>query len=191
MAQISSKNEIRGQALEERRSFARALAPDTRFALEDALARIVIPHLIGAHIIAAYHPMREEISAYPIFDKLLDGQIAALPWFADRDARMMFRQAPAETPGPWGLLQPSGTAAALAPDLVLVPLVRADRIGTRIGHGKGHYDRALAHLREGGHAVRTIGLAWDEQISDSPLPADPWDEPLDAIATPSEWIICR
>ncbi len=73
---------------------------------------------------------------------------------------------------------------------MLVPLVAADRHGARIGHGKGHYDRALAHLREGG-TVFTIGLAWAPQILDEAIPADPWDMPLDAIATPAEWIACR
>jgi 5-formyltetrahydrofolate cyclo-ligase len=88
------------------------------------------------------------------------------------------------------VLQPAGSADALAPDTVLVPLVAGDRAGRRIGHGKGHYDRALAHLREGG-AVFTIGLAWEHQILDGAIPADPWDVPLDAIATPGEWIDCR
>jgi 5-formyltetrahydrofolate cyclo-ligase len=88
------------------------------------------------------------------------------------------------------VLQPPASADALAPDLILVPLVAADRGGTRIGHGKGHYDRALAHLREGGTIV-TIGLAWEPQILDAPIPADPWDMKLDAIATPKEWIECR
>ena len=187
---IQPKQEIRLQALSARRAFASALSPGTREALERALADRVLPHLLGAKVIAAYHPMREEISPYPILERLQGGQIAALPWFADRDSRMMFRQAPATEPGPWRLLQPAGDAPAFAPDLVLVPLVAADRAGTRIGHGKGHYDRALAHLRDSGHVVRTIGLAWDEQISSQPLTADPWDQPLDAIATPSEWIQC-
>jgi len=81
---------------------------------------------------------------------------------------------------------PRATLWALATPL----LVAADRLGTRIGHGKGHYDRALAHLREGG-TVFTIGLAWEPQILDEAIPADPWDMKLDAIATPKEWIECR
>ena len=88
------------------------------------------------------------------------------------------------------MLQPPAEAETLAPDLVLVPLVLADRRGTRIGHGKGHYDRALAHLREGGQPVLTIGLGWDDQILDGPIQRDPWDMQLDAIATPKEWIQC-
>ncbi|MFL6845872.1 MAG: 5-formyltetrahydrofolate cyclo-ligase [Allosphingosinicella sp.] len=186
----SGKAELRAEALERRRAFARSLASEVRAELETRLAERVLPHLLTARIVAGYHPLRDEISPYPILERLGDGQRAALPWFFDRDARMLFREAPAVEPSPWGVLQPSAEAEALAPDVVLVPLVAADRSGTRIGHGKGHYDRALAHLREGG-GVFSIGLAWEEQIRDDPIPADPWDVPLDAIATPREWIDCR
>jgi 5-formyltetrahydrofolate cyclo-ligase len=185
-----AKAALRGEALARRRDYARTLAPELRAGLERKLAEIVLPHLIGAKIVASYHPLKDEISPYAILDRLGAGQRAALPWFLDRDARMMFREAPAREPSPWGVLQPAASAEALAPDLVLVPLVAADRRGARIGHGKGHYDRALAHLREGGTIV-TIGLAWEPQILDDPIPADPWDVPLDAIATPKEWISCR
>ena len=185
-----SKDELRSVALQARRDFARSLTPETRAQLEAQLAERVLPHLVTARVIAAYHPLRDEISPYPILDRLIGGQRAALPCFADRDARMIWREAPATEPSPWGVLQPAPDAEALAPEIVLVPLVFADRHGTRIGHGKGHYDRALAHLREGGE-VFTIGLAWESQISNAPLPADPWDAPLDAIATPKEWIACR
>lgn len=186
----SAKTERRSEALAQRRAYARSLAPELRSELESKLAEIVLPRLIGAKIVAGYHPLKDEISPYSILDRLGPGQRALLPWFLDRDARMIFREAPAVEPSPWGVLQPSGDAEALAPDTVLVPLVAADRHGTRIGHGKGHYDRALAHLREGG-AVFTIGLAWETQILEERLTPDPWDVPLDAIATPGEWIDCR
>jgi 5-formyltetrahydrofolate cyclo-ligase len=184
-----TKSELRTRALAARRSYARSLTPTLRADLELKLAEIVLPHLIAAKAIAAYHPLKDEISPYSILERLGAGQRAALPWFLDRDARMLFREAPAVEPSPWGVLQPPGTAEALAPDTVLVPLVAADRHGARIGHGKGHYDRALSHLREGGR-IFTIGIAWEHQILDDPIPADPWDVPLDAIATPAEWIIC-
>jgi 5-formyltetrahydrofolate cyclo-ligase len=181
---------MREAALARRKALAAGLTPDTRNALEAALAERVLPHLIGARIIAGYHPMRDEISPLPILERIGPGQQAALPWFADRDARMIFRAAPAASAGPWGVLQPPGDAPALAPDLVLVPLVLADGAGARIGHGKGHYDRALSHLRAAGHVI-TIGLGWDEQLSEASIPADPWDVPLDFIATPGHWLSCR
>jgi 5-formyltetrahydrofolate cyclo-ligase len=187
----AAKSERRSAALAARRDFARSLTPTVRAELERKLAEIVLPHLTGARVIAAYHPLKDEISPYPILGRIGSGQRAALPWFGDRDARMIWREAPASEPSPWGVLQPPGDAEALAPDLVLVPLVLTDRAGTRIGHGKGHYDRALAHLRGGGLTVRTIGIAWDMQVTDEALAPDPWDQPLDAIATPKEWIACR
>jgi 5-formyltetrahydrofolate cyclo-ligase len=186
----SGKPALRDEALTRRRAYARSLEPGMRSELEEKLAEIVLPRLIAARVVAGYHPLKDEVSPYAILERLGAGQRAALPWFLDRDARMLFREGPASEPSPWGVLQPAAEAEALAPDVVLVPLVAADRGGNRIGHGKGHYDRALAHLREGGD-VFTIGLGWEPQILDDPIPADPWDVPLDAIATPHEWIDCR
>ena len=185
------KSDLRAEGLRRRRDFARSLTPALRAGLEEELARLVLPHLLGARTVAAYYPLKDEISPMKILGALREGQRHAFPWFAHRDARFLWREGPASEPSPWGVLQPAADAEALAPDVVLVPIVLADRQGIRIGHGKGHYDRALAHLRESGAAVLTIGLAWESQISETPIAADPWDVPLDAIATPGEWIDCR
>jgi len=184
------KSDLRAEGLRARRDYARSLTPALRATLEAELARLVLPHLAGARVIAAYHPLRDEISPAAIVAGLSEGQRVALPWFAHREAQFVWREGPASEPSPWGVLQPPGEAEALAPDVVLVPIVMADRHGTRIGHGKGHYDRALAHLRDGGGLVFTVGLCWESQLSDSALPADPWDMRLDAIATPKEWVTC-
>jgi 5-formyltetrahydrofolate cyclo-ligase len=185
-----SKDMIRTTARAARRSYAEALDTASRERIEAALAEMVLPHLLGTRVVAAYHPMRDEISPYPLLARLDAGQQAVLPWFADRDSRMIFRKAPATEVGPWGMLQPTADAAPLPPDAVVLPLVRADRLGTRIGMGKGHYDRALAHLRDSGRPVVTIGLAWEPQVVEEPISADPWDIRLDAVATPKEWISC-
>jgi len=185
-----TKRDLRAEGLKRRRDFARSLAPGLRADLEAQLARLVLPHLIEARVVAAYHPLKDEISPYPILERLGDGQQWALPWFARHDERMIWRAGPATEPSPWGVLQPDASAPPAVPDVVIVPLVMADRTGTRIGHGQGHYDRALAHLREAG-PVFAIGIGWDAQINDEALPRDAWDVPLDAIATPREWISFR
>jgi 5-formyltetrahydrofolate cyclo-ligase len=185
-----TKAEIRAAALKRRRAFARSLTAELRAELEAQLARIVLPHLIEARIVAAYHPFSDEISPATILAELERGQRAAYPWFAARDALMIWRAGEATELGPWGLLQPSADADAVSPDLILVPLVLADRRGIRLGRGQGHYDRALTHLREAG-PIFALGIGWDDQVSDQPLPADPWDAPLDAVATPREWISPR
>ena len=186
---LPSKSDLRAEGLRRRKAFAASLTPALRATLEEQLARLLLPHLMTARVVAAYHPLRDEISPYPLLALLGEGRRAVLPWFAGRDARMIWRETPATEPSPWGVLQPPADAGAMAPDLVIVPLVLADRAGTRIGHGKGHYDRALAHLRESG-PVFTIGIGWEDQILDTPIPADPWDIRLDAVATPREWIAC-
>jgi len=186
---IGEKERLRSEALERRRAFARSLTPALRAELEAGLAELVLPHFHGARVVAFYHPLKDEISPYALMDRLAPGQRAVLPWFLDRDSRMLWREAPAVEPSPWGVLQPATDAEALAPDLVLVPLVAADRHGRRIGHGKGHYDRALANLRAAG-PVRTIGLCWEPQLLDHDIPADPWDMALDAVATPKEFLTC-
>jgi len=186
----SLKSALRARALSARRAFAATLDGEHRSALEADLAAIVKPHLRDARIVALYHAVRDEISPQLIADHLSPEQRSVLPWFADRESLMLFREGPAVEDGPWRIPQPPSGAQLLVPDLLLVPLVQVDRHGTRIGQGKGHYDRVLADLRASG-PVRTIGIAWDVQISDGTIPADPWDVPLDAIATPTRWIDCR
>jgi 5-formyltetrahydrofolate cyclo-ligase len=60
--------------------------------------------------------------------------------------------------------------------------VAIDVMGTRVGRGKGHYDRVLAPLRRKG--ARLIGVGWGFQLVGETVPADPWDVPLDAFAAP-------
>ena len=184
------KSTLRAEGVERRRAFAGSLTQELRAEMEAQLARLVLPHLIEARIVGAYHPMRDEIGPCAILEGLGAGQSAAFPWFAGRDERFLWRAGPATEPSPWGVLQPAAEAPAVAPDIVIVPLVLADRAGARIGHGQGHYDRALAHLRQAG-PVFAIGIGWENQLLDEPLPTDPWDVPLDAVATPREWVSWR
>jgi 5-formyltetrahydrofolate cyclo-ligase len=80
------------------------------------------------------------------------------------------------------MMQPKLTAPVVDPDLILVPLIAIDGRGTRLGRGKGHYDRALARLRKSG--ARLIGVGWQIQRLADTIPADDWDIPLDAFASP-------
>ena len=142
-----------------------------------------MPLFATAASVAAYAPMKDEISPLPAIAKADSARIvAAFPFFVDRDARMTFRAGPPKTPGPWGILQPDGGAPLVSPDLVLMPLVAVDGRGNRIGMGKGHYDRTLPELRRAG--ARLIGVGWSLQRLAEPIEPDPWDVPLDGFASP-------
>ncbi|MEE9446708.1 MAG: 5-formyltetrahydrofolate cyclo-ligase [Arenicellales bacterium] len=69
-------------------------------------------------------------------------------------------------------------------DLILMPLVAFDLHGNRVGMGGGFYDRSLAFKRQAPYHQRPllIGLAHEFQRIDT-LEAQPWDVPLDGIAT--------
>ena len=177
------KAALRQRLRAERKTYAASLAPDTRAALEADLARALEPLLFGASVVAAYQPMKDEISPLLALGRAAAlGKETALPAFVARDSRMTFRAGPATQPGPWGLLQPSLEGPMLAPDLILIPLVACDLNGNRIGMGQGHYDRALDGLRPG---ATLVGIGWDFQLLDELLAPDPWDQPLDAFASPA------
>ena len=85
------------------------------------------------------------------------------------------------------MMQPTLTAPVVEPDLILVPLLAIDGTGTRLGRGKGHYDRALSRLKTSG--ARLVGVGWPLQRLSAQIPADAWDVPLQAFASPDgvEW----
>ena len=186
---LFDKTLIRDRVRGERRDFARSLTPEARGALEAGLADALSPLWLGARIVAGYFPMKDEIDpAEALAAARSAGCATALPAFVERDGRMSFHGGAADEIGPWGVRQPSPGSPPLHPDLVLVPCVAVDGRGNRIGQGKGHYDRALAALREGG-AVQVIGIGWGLQLIDDILVPDAWDIPLDGFASPDGLVL--
>lgn len=64
-------------------------------------------------------------------------------------------------------------------DAVLVPGLAFDPSGRRLGRGGGHYDRFLRRVRP--DCLR-IGMCFLGQVVPE-VPTDPWDEPVDVMAT--------
>jgi 5-formyltetrahydrofolate cyclo-ligase len=69
--------------------------------------------------------------------------------------------------------------------LILVPALGVDRSGQRIGQGGGYYDRFLArHPRTRADTVPRIGIVYrSEVLPEGAIPAEPHDQPLDAVFT--------
>ena len=114
------------------------------------------------------------------------GAIVAYPGFADPAKPFRFL---AGDPTASGIVQPKRSTPVVEPDLILVPLIAIDGRGTRLGRGKGHYDRALARLRRGG--CKLVGVGWSMQMLADTIPADEWDVPLDGFASPDRLIWFR
>jgi len=137
-----------------------------------------------------------ELDTLPLLSRLwAAGKIVAVPVVGSR-AEMDFYRVIPRTPlsqNRYGIPEPRtrGSGAGryinpLALDVVFMPLVAFDESGNRLGMGAGYYDRFLGRLPA---ALRplTVGLAHDLQRVPEGLERQPWDVPLDAIATESGW----
>lgn len=187
-----AKSELRSALRQARRAFVQALraeSPHAERRIAESLAARVIPHLAGARIVAGYRPTPWEIDPGAIEAHLLDAGITVALPRTRPNAPLTFHAIDRHTviaPGLHGIHEPPASAPIVTPDVILVPLVAVDRRGIRLGQGGGHYDRTLEALRRQ-HPVRAIGLAFDVQLVDM-LEAEPHDQPLDAIATPTQWL---
>lgn len=186
------KEAQRAQLRQARKAYVQSLSPSARAAAERDLLQHLLPHLPKGARIALYRAVGEEIDATALAAYAAEQQWRlALPRVSGQGL-MDFHLWEKDTVLEKGLAsipQPPAHAPRLMPDIILLPLVGADRHGHRLGQGAGYYDRALAALHSAGQRPFTIGLAWDVQVG-APLAHEPHDVPLDALCTPTQWILC-
>jgi 5-formyltetrahydrofolate cyclo-ligase len=180
---LADKVALRRQARERRQAFVEGLEPLERARLELRLAEVLEPLLKNSRVIGGYAPLPQEISPLPaLAAAAARGAEVAFPAFADHQSPFRFLAGEPVEPGPFSIMQPALGAQHVYPDLVLLPLVAIDHKGTRLGQGKGHYDRVGPDLRRRGAML--IGVGWAVQQVEGEIPGDPWDLPLDGFASP-------
>ncbi len=184
-AATDPKPALRWLFRDARRQFVAGLTMADREALYRDLARMAAPVVRGFTTPGSYAAVGDEIDPVEI-----EHGFAAVAFpRVTRDGLRFHRAAwDALVPGQLGIPEPRTDAPEVVPDLLLVPLLAVTTAGTRLGQGKGYYDRALAEMRRAA-PVRTVALAWDCQIAVT-LPADPWDMPVDFVATPTRLFDC-
>jgi 5-formyltetrahydrofolate cyclo-ligase len=134
-------------------------------------------------VVSAYWPIRDELDCRPILARLMDrGQRVCLPVVIGDEQPLQLRlweQDAPLYPSGFGTLAPLETAPVVEPAVIIVPLLAFDAFGTRLGYGKGHYDRTIAVI---GGRPRVIGFAYAGQEMER-LPRALHDVPLDAVVT--------
>jgi 5-formyltetrahydrofolate cyclo-ligase len=179
-----SKESLRRTALDARKAFVRMLSDGARARLEQKLAEHLTSIWAEATVVGGYAPLGSEISPLPAMEEARAvGAIVAFPAFDNPAKPFHFRAGDPLQAGPFGIMQPGKRKPVVEPDVILVPLIAIDGHGTRLGRGKGHYDRALVRLKKSG--ARLIGVGWPLQRLSETIPTDEWDVPLDAFVSPA------
>lgn len=142
-----------------------------------------------AAILSVYWPIRDELDSRALMNQAGEvGHTVALPVVGERGGGLTFR---VWTPGmdliggPFGTSEPSPTAPAVRPDVLVLPLLAFDSQGYRLGYGGGYYDRTVRALRRAGSAPLVVGIAYAAQEVET-VPRGARDERLDWIVTERE-----
>ena len=143
-----------------------------------------------ARAVMLYIPWGNEVNILPLVDQALDRhKVVSIPRFHSGtgvyEAARIANLATDLVPGPHGVAEPAPHCPVLPLnqlDVTLVPGLGFDRVGRRLGRGKGHYDRLLKDASGEfwgvGHAGQLV----------SELPAEPHDVVLNCIVTPAHWM---
>jgi 5-formyltetrahydrofolate cyclo-ligase len=148
------------------------------------------PQLQSARSILFFAPLPDELDVWLLLEKLLPARkICALPAFdAATQAYVARRVRNLETditPGKFGVSEPLPECAEIPLDcfdLVLVPGVAFDLSGSRLGRGRGFYDRILAAAS----GVK-CGVAYDFQLLEQ-IPTELHDASVNFVFTPTRCV---
>ena len=142
------------------------------------------PEIASASTIASYVSYDFEPSTVEINEAFLrDGKSLVLPRInGDHLEWVKWNGDPNQLNSRKKIVEPLGQALNDLSQItaVIVPALRIDQSGYRLGQGGGYYDRALPHL-----AAWKIGLVYAGELNSEELPHEVHDIPLDAAASPS------
>ena len=142
------------------------------------------PEIVSTSTIASYISYEYEPSTVEVNEAFLrSGKTLVLPRInGDQLEWVRWDGDPATLITKKKISEPVGAAITDLSDIgaVIVPALKIDQSGFRLGQGGGFYDRALVHLN-----AWKIGLVYAGELSSEELPHEAHDVPLDAAATPS------
>lgn len=171
----------------------RRTSPDDRALWSAAICGHLASSLVWqrSHTVMLYAPMRYEPDLTPVLDTL-NGKCLVLPSMENDlivprtiSSAAEFRISSGALREPDPERCPVVDAAAI--DLIMVPGLGFGRDGSRLGRGKGHYDRFLAALPD-----RTVstGVCFACQVS-ATIPVEPHDVMMNRLLTQDGWTDCE
>ncbi|WP_341393435.1 5-formyltetrahydrofolate cyclo-ligase [Arthrobacter sp. G119Y2] len=185
---------------EEYRRLRRELSPAAVLAAGPSLAQhalAAVPALIPpGSTVAAYLSAGREPATAPLLEGLREKGYDVVVPVCQPDRRLLWCRWSPGAPLVAGLFpsvpEPAGPRLSAADlpglNLILVPALAVDRAGVRMGKGGGYYDRFLSGLRLSGNPAPAAGVVYDHEFAPAGRwQADVFDQPMDAVLTPSGW----
>ena len=182
---MTMQSHIRRQILAERKALTPIYINHFQFLFDERLNSFISQF----SSVAMYSAIRNEVSVNCIAESLVSDYIA-LPKIDSNDELIFVNY---ENPGlwqvgPYDILEPTTSIIDFLPEAFIVPLTAIDHLGTRVGMGKGYYDRYLQSIQ---NRVTLIGVGWDFQLVDVNLPRQSHDVPMHYFISPSHFIKFR
>ena len=140
-----------------------------------------LPEFINAHNIMIYWSMPDELPTHNFIIRWSKKKTMLLPVVKGEDMLIKpFSTKEELKQGSLGIWEPDTQKEYLnSIDLVIVPGVAFDRNKSRLGRGKGYYDRYFINKR-----IVKIGVCFDFQLLES-IPIDSFDIKMDKVVTNS------
>lgn len=151
-------------------------------AAERAFARLeeTADFLMADHILM-YHSLPDELSTHEFLDRWKDRKHFYLPRVNGVNLDILPYEQTHLSLGSFHIEEPTGTDTTDVSqiELIIIPAVAYDRHCSRLGRGKGFYDRLLQESK-----ARKIGMAYDFQLLlDEDIPVEEHDIPVDMVIT--------
>lgn len=139
------------------------------------------PRFVEAGVVLLYHSLPDEVCTHAFIDRWAGEKEIILPTVIGDDLVLYRYDGPESLhPGSFGILEPTGDTpftdySRIA--LAVIPGMAFDRLGNRLGRGKGYYDRLLPRLP---HAYK-LGLCFPFQLLDEEIPHESFDQKVDEV----------
>jgi 5-formyltetrahydrofolate cyclo-ligase len=212
LAVYASKKSIRKEVLHRRN----LIDEETKRYKDRKIRELLtgLPEFIQSHAILLYASFRSEVDTTVLIEYCLAaGKVAVLPKVAkvakvakvdsinSRLRLYEIKDIKELSSGYYGIPEPDVPEdrgmRAEDMDLIVVPGVAFGEDCSRLGYGKGFYDKLLSEVRSQkpalseveGSEVRFIGLAYEEQVVKS-IPSESHDIKMDKIITDKRIIEC-
>lgn len=137
------------------------------------------PDFVKAEKVMLYNALPDEVQTLNFLEKWHLRKRIILPTVVGDDIiPVEYAKETTFAVGDFNILEPQNEPYTGDFDLIIVPGVAFDRMGNRLGRGKGYYDRFLSRYLN----VKRIGICFGFQLVDE-VPAEPFDIRMDEVMT--------